>query len=70
MLVVWTLRRKFWAKYTALDVICKQVAVMSHRGVDERDREELEVRVRRLGLKLSEHRDARKQVGPRKPGTD
>ena len=44
--------------------------MMSHRGVDERDREELEVRVRRLGLKLSEHRDARKQVGPRKPGTD
>ena len=33
-------------------------------------REELEVRVGRLGLKLSEHRAARKQVGSRKPGTD
>lgn len=36
MVVVWTLRGKFWAKYTALDVICTQVTVVSHRGVDER----------------------------------
>ena len=42
---------------------------VSQGGVDERDREEVEVRVGRLGLKLSEHRAARKQVGPWKPGT-
>ena len=67
--MVCTFRRKFWAKYKALDVICTQVAVVSQGGVDERDREEVEVRVGRLGLKLSEHRAARKQVGPWKPGT-
>ena len=67
--MVCTFRRKFWAKYTALDVICTQVAVVSQGGEDERDREEVEVRVGRLGLKLSEHRAARKQVGPWKPGT-
>ena len=47
--MVWTLRRKFWAKYTALDVICTQAAVVSHRGADERAQVEVEARVGRLG---------------------